>query len=75
MKMLSFRNFLIMSAAVNTITSRKTRTDKKSIVRSMITVPTSLSTAIFSFLPRATQRVISPILGNARFARYPIISE
>jgi len=73
MKMLSFRNSLIIAPLVKTMITRSNTIEKKSIVRSMITVPTSLSTGIFSFFPSVTQRVISPILGKARLAIYPII--
>ena len=47
----------------------------KSTARSMMTVPRSLSAGIFSTLASVPHLVISPILGNAKFARYPTINE
>lgn len=46
----------------------------RSIIRSIITVPTSESKGILSVLFNTTHLVISPSRGAARFAKYPIIT-
>jgi hypothetical protein len=61
-----FKHHIVLPINRKTIASNKVST---SITRSMITVPSSTSNGMFSFLLSVPQRVISPIRGNARLAK------
>jgi len=74
-RIFSFRNPPKNSNRPISSTKSKTNTISISISRSMITVPKSLSAGIFSVRDNTPQRVISPIRGKAKLARYPTIIE